>query len=97
MRSGTLERISSLPPRWARNTRSDTLPSSTPSSVRSAAASSSACSAPRVAAVTSIARRSEPEAVTSSAVTIAPTFSISVVSSLTAVGRAGSSSRMVTE
>ena len=47
--------------------------------------------------MTSICSRFRPEAFTSSAVTTPPAFSIAPLSSLTAVERAGSSSRTVME
>ena len=77
--------------------RSETRSTTTPSIPRTAAAIASAWSLPRVAQVTSTRTRSAPEAVTSSAVTTPPRASMSPVSSLTARGRAGSSSRMVME
>src|SRR4051794_18360231 len=80
-----------------RKVRSETRSTTMPSSPRSAAAIASACSLPRVAHVTSTRTRSAPDAVTSSAVTMPPSDSIRPVSSLTARGRAGSSSRIVIE
>ena len=56
---------------------------------------SAACCSPRVAHVTSTVICSWPDAVTSRAVTMPPAFSIAVVSSLTAVGRACTSRRAV--
>src|SRR4051795_6142377 len=94
---GTLLSIRSLPPRCMRKVRSETRSTTTPSRPRSASGIVSACSFPRVAQVTSTRTRSAPDAVTSSAVTIPPSDSIRPVSSLTARGRAGSSSRIVTE
>src|SRR3954454_6952732 len=87
----------SLPPRCARNVRSLTRPISTPGTARISSTSAPAWSTPRAAHVTSTRTRSAPDAVTSSAVTRPPPRSITVVSSLTAVGRAGSSSRTVIE
>src|SRR3954454_15700201 len=64
---------------------------------RTAVAIDSAWSLPRVAQVTSTRTRSGPDAVTSRAVTTPPPASMRPVSSLTARGRAGSSSRIVME
>src|ERR1035437_291398 len=97
VRMGTLDSILSMPPRCIRNVRSLTLPISTPSTVPISATISSTCSLPRVAMVTSTCSRRGPEAVTSSPVTSPPMVSIAAVSSLTAVARAGSSSRTVME
>ena len=78
-----------------RNVRSLTRSTTTPASARRASTISAACSSPRVAHVTSTPMRSWPDVVTSRAVTIPPACSIAVVSSLTAVGRARTSSRTV--
>ena len=77
--------------------RSETLPISTPCTARMASTISSACPVSRAAAVTSTRRRSGPEAVTSRPVTSPPLFSMTPVSSLTAVARAGRISRTVME
>ena len=94
---GNLDSMVNLPPRWARNVRSDTLPTITPSMPFRRSTMSSACSELRVAQVTSTRTRSESEWFTSSAVTIPPEASIALVSSLTVVGFAGASRRMVIE
>jgi hypothetical protein len=62
-----------------------------------ASTSSSACAVSRAAAVTSTRSRSGPEAVTSRPVTRPPLFSMTPVSSLTAVARAGRMRRTVME
>ena len=97
MRIGTFDCISILPPRCSRNVRSLTLSIATPSTPRSASTSASAWSVSRAAIVTSTRMRSWPEPVTSSAVTTPPADSTMVVSSLTALPRAGTSSRTVIE
>src|SRR6476646_6580184 len=97
LRIGTLDSIFSLPPRWTRKVRSLTLPISTPSTERIASTISSACAVSRAAAVTSTRSRDAPDAVTSRPVTSPPLRSIAVVSSLTAVARAGSWRRTVIE
>ena len=95
LRSGTLDSIESLPPMCMRNVRSLTRSTTTPCRPLSASTMSAACCSPRVAHVTSTVICSWPDAVTSSAVTMPPAFSIAVVSSLTAVGRACTSRRAV--
>ena len=69
----------------------------TPSTWARASVSRWACSVSLAAQVTSIRSRSWPDAVTSSAVTIPPACSTAWVSWLTALPRAGTSSRTVME
>jgi hypothetical protein len=97
LRSGTLARISILPPRCMRNVRSLTLCSTTPGTARSAATIFPACSLLMAAQVTSTRSRSCPAGVTSSAVTTPPVCSTARVSSLTARPWAPTSSRTVIE
>ncbi len=77
--------------------RSLTLPISTPCTSRIAATHWSACSLPKVAIVRSARSRCCPDSVMSTAVTMPPARSTAPVISLTAVTRAGSSSRTVME
>src|SRR3954452_14660953 len=97
LRIGTFDSMVSLPPRCTRKVRSLTRPISTPWSARIPSTSALACSTSRAAQVRSTRTRDGPEAVTSRAVTRPPPFSTTAVSSLTAVGRAGSSRRTVIE
>ena len=86
-----------MPPRCTRKVRSETFPIVTPSTCASASVSRWACSVSLAAQVTSICSRSCPDAVTSSAVTMPPACSTACVSWLTALPRAGTSSRTVIE
>jgi hypothetical protein len=97
VRIGTLDSTVSLPPRWSRNVRSETLPISTPSTPCIRSTISSAWSGSRVSIVRSTRIRACPDPVTSSPVTTPPADSMRPESSLTAVGRAGSTRRTVTE
>ena len=97
LRMGCFDDISILPPRCIRNVRSETLPRTTPSMARSSSTISSACEVEEAAIVTSIRSFSWPEAVTSRPVTEPPEDSTAVVSWLTAVPLAGTSSRTVIE
>jgi hypothetical protein len=97
LRSGTLERISILPPRCSRNVRSLTLCTVTPSIPARAWTIAPAWSSSRAAQVTSTRSRSLPPEVTSSAVTKPPVCSTARVISLTARPRDATSSRTVIE
>jgi hypothetical protein len=97
LRIGTFGWISILPPRCMRKVRSDTLPIETPSTAARAVVICSACAVSLAAQVTSMLSRSCPDAVTSRAVTTPPTCSTAEVSRLTALPRAGASSRTVIE
>ncbi len=77
--------------------RSETLPIDTPSIARSFSTISSPCATEEAATVTSIRSASRPEAVTSRPVTDPPEDSTAVVIALTALPRAGTSSRTVIE
>jgi len=97
VRSGTLERISILPPRCIRKVRSLTLWTRTPSIASTAVTIASACSVSRVAMVTSMRMVSWAAVLTSRAVTMPPAFSTTWVIWLTARPPAGTSSRTVIE
>jgi hypothetical protein len=86
-----------VPPRCIRKVRSETLCTATPSIARSSSTIRSACAVSEAAQVTSMRRRSCPEAVTSSAVTMPPACSTHVVSLLMAEPPAGTSRRTVIE
>ena len=97
LRSGTLDRISILPPRCSRKVRSLTLCTVTPSTAAIAATSDSACAVSVAAQVTST--RSVPRwpEFTSRAVTMPPACSTARVISLTARPCEATSSRAVIE
>ena len=80
LRMGTLDLISSLPPRCTKKVRSLTFLMTTPSTVRRASTSSSAWAVDVAAQVTSTWIRPCPDPVTSSPVTIPPAFSTTAVS-----------------
>ena len=83
LRSGTLDRISILPPRCSRKVRSLTLWIDTPAMSAMAATSASACAVSVAAQVTSTRSLPRWPEVTSSAVTTPPACSTARVISLT--------------
>src|ERR1700734_3504467 len=97
LRSGTLDRISILPPRCSRNVRSLTLCTETPGIAAIAATSDSACAVSVAAQVTSTRSIPRLPELTSIAVTTPPACSTVRVISLTARPCEATSSRAVIE